>query len=156
MPANPQATGVFSASPVCGTFSFAYGTSFSCIRHISCMIHVIKCGFLIGTCSDLLGGLSQVLYSSSHIPVMSMLTNLANIISLPYLEHANQIRRTVIPKVHCYCPFPPRGPICRYTTSGDGSRFFVYLTKRVFSRLGETKILLESPSSNLRELEIPN
>jgi len=34
--------------------------------------------------------------------------------------------------------------------------FFVYLTKRVFSRLGETKILLESPSSNLRELEIPN
>ena len=33
---------------------------------------------------------------------------------------------------------------------------FVYLTKRVFSRLGETKILLESPSSNLRELEIPN
>ena len=22
--------------------------------------------------------------------------------------------------------------ICRYTTSGDGSRFFVYLTKRVF------------------------
>ena len=45
---------------------------------------------------------------------------------------------------------------CRYTTSGDGSRFFVYLTKRVFSRLGETKILLESPSSNLRELEIPN
>jgi hypothetical protein len=46
---------------------------------------------------------------------------------------------------------------CRYTTSGDGSRFFVCLTKRVFfSRLGETKILLESPSSNLRELEIPN
>ena len=46
---------------------------------------------------------------------------------------------------------------CRYTTSGDGSRFFVvYLTKRVFSQLGETKILLESPSSNLRELEIPN
>jgi hypothetical protein len=34
--------------------------------------------------------------------------------------------------------------------------FFVYLTKRAFSRLGETKILLESPSSNLRELEIPN
>jgi hypothetical protein len=34
--------------------------------------------------------------------------------------------------------------------------FFVYLTKKVFSRLGETKILLESPSSNLRELEIPN
>jgi len=33
---------------------------------------------------------------------------------------------------------------------------FVYLTKRVFSQLGETKILLESPSSNLRELEIPN
>ena len=33
---------------------------------------------------------------------------------------------------------------------------FFYLTKRVFSRLGETKILLESPSSNLRELEIPN
>jgi len=35
--------------------------------------------------------------------------------------------------------------------------FFVYLTKRVFfSQLGETKILLESSSSNLRELEIPN
>jgi SpoVK/Ycf46/Vps4 family AAA+-type ATPase len=34
--------------------------------------------------------------------------------------------------------------------------FFVCLTKRVFSQLGETKILLESPSSNLRELEIPN
>jgi len=34
--------------------------------------------------------------------------------------------------------------------------FFVYLTKRVSSQLGETKILLESPSSNLRELEIPN
>jgi hypothetical protein len=33
---------------------------------------------------------------------------------------------------------------------------FVYLTKRVFSRSGEMKILLESPSSNLRELEIPN
>jgi hypothetical protein len=44
-----------------------------------------------------------------------------------------------------------------YTTSGGGSRFFVvYLTKKVFSQLGETKILLESPSSNLRELEIPN
>jgi len=34
--------------------------------------------------------------------------------------------------------------------------FFVYLTKRVSSQLGETKILLESPSSNLRELETPN
>jgi len=33
---------------------------------------------------------------------------------------------------------------------------FVYLTKRVFSRLGEMKILLESSSSNLRDLEIPN
>jgi len=33
---------------------------------------------------------------------------------------------------------------------------FVYLTKRVFfSRLGETKILLESPSSNLRETRNP-
>jgi len=46
--------------------------------------------------------------------------------------------------------------MCRYTTSGDGSRFFVYLTKKVFFLLGETKIVLESPSSNLRELEIPN
>jgi hypothetical protein len=46
---------------------------------------------------------------------------------------------------------------CRYTTSGDGSRFFVYLTKRVFffSRLGEIKILLELPSSNLRETRNP-
>jgi hypothetical protein len=34
--------------------------------------------------------------------------------------------------------------------------FFVCLTKRVSFQLGETKILLESPSSNLRELEIPN
>ena len=34
--------------------------------------------------------------------------------------------------------------------------FFVCLTKRVSSQLGETKILLESSSSNLRELEIPN
>ena len=45
--------------------------------------------------------------------------------------------------------------LCRYTTSGDGSRFFVYLTKRVFSRLGEIKILLESSSSNLRETRNP-
>ena len=45
--------------------------------------------------------------------------------------------------------------MCRYTTSGDGSLFFVYLTKRVFSQLGEIKILLESSSSNLRETRNP-
>jgi hypothetical protein len=28
---------------------------------------------------------------------------------------------------------------CRYTTSGDGSRFFVYLTKRVFFLIGGNK-----------------
>ena len=33
--------------------------------------------------------------------------------------------------------------------------FFVYLTKRVFSQLGKIKILLESPSSNLRETRNP-
>ena len=33
--------------------------------------------------------------------------------------------------------------------------FFVYLTKKKFW-LGEMKILLESPSSNMRELEISN
>jgi len=58
MPANPQAISVFSTSPVYDTFSSTYGTSFSCMRHISCMIHVIKRGFLIGARSDLLGGLS--------------------------------------------------------------------------------------------------
>jgi hypothetical protein len=45
--------------------------------------------------------------------------------------------------------------LCRYTTSGDSSHFFVYLTKRVFSQLGEIKILLESSSSNLRETRNP-
>jgi hypothetical protein len=29
------------------------------MRHVSCMIHVIKRGFLIGARSDFLGGLSQ-------------------------------------------------------------------------------------------------
>jgi hypothetical protein len=42
---------------------------------------------------------------------MPMLANLANIISLPDLGQANQIQGTVIPKVHFYCQFPPKGPI---------------------------------------------
>ena len=45
---------------------------------------------------------------------------------------------------------------CRYTTSGDGSHFFRLFDKKgFFSQLGETKILLESPSSNLRETRNP-
>ena len=67
MPANPLATGVFSTSPVCGTFSYAYGTSFSCIRHVSCMIHVIKRGFLIGTRNDLHGGLSPIISKDASL-----------------------------------------------------------------------------------------
>jgi len=54
MPANPHATGVFSTSPACGTL-------LPCMRHVSCMIHVINHRFLIGTRSDLLGGLSKEL-----------------------------------------------------------------------------------------------
>jgi len=42
---------------------------------------------------------------------MPMLTNLANIISLPYLGQANQIRGIVIPKIHFYCSSPPKEPI---------------------------------------------
>jgi hypothetical protein len=34
--------------------------------------------------------------------------------------------------------------------------FFLFNKKGIFSQLGETKILLESPSSNLKELEISN
>ena len=58
----------------------------------------------------------------------------------------------------CHNTYPSQNgvPIVDTRRRATAPAFFVYLTKKVFSRLGETQILLESPSSNLRELEIPN
>ena len=56
-------------------------------------------------------GTTNQFHENTYTNVMPMLSNLVNIISLPYQGQTNQIRETIITKIRCYGLFPPKEPI---------------------------------------------
>ena len=87
-------------------------------------------------------------------------TNVSGLHEATHHDHGYKVNRDIEanhPLNHVCSVLHNSRHACEVSIHDVGRRLpLFYLTKRVFSRLGETKILLESPFSNLRELEIPN